>query len=73
MRHPELPPSQTIPADERQVQHYGSAGWVVVEEPEPPAPRAVSSKAPAGAEVEVPSEPAPDKPSRRRTTKEDET
>lgn len=76
MRHPHLPPEQTVEVDDRVVVGHRAAGWVVVDEPEQPntgsepAPTTDQDSPPASA-GDI-SEPAPDKPSRRRTTKETE-
>lgn len=68
MEHPDLP-GQPITVDERAVPHYAAAGWVEAPEPEP-APRKAPVVKPATEDSE--SEPAPEKPSRRRTSKEEE-
>lgn len=60
MVHPDLP-GQRIEVDERAVPHHANSGWVLEETP--------PEDEPAGA---TDSEPAPEKPSRRRTTKESE-
>lgn len=67
MRHPTLPADQTVEVDERLVAGHRAAGWVVVDTPtQPEEAPAVDEDSPATAGDM--SEPAPEKPSRRRTT-----
>lgn len=81
MRHPGLPAVQVIEVEERLVPGHRASGWVVTDPPPKPQPEpeAEPETAPgAGGDVPVASveekteQPAPEKPSRRRTPKEDE-
>lgn len=66
MRHPGLPPDQTIAVDERAVPHHGAAGWqVVTHTPEPAAEPEPQEQPAVGGESE------PVAPKRRRAQKED--
>lgn len=63
LRHPALPPEQTITVPPAAVPHHQAAGW----QPEDAAP----GKAPAEQPAEDGGEPKTVAPKRRRTQKED--
>ena len=77
MRHPNLPTDQVIEVEERLVPGHRASGWVVTDpppkpQPQPEAVQASGGDVPAGPVEEKTEQPAPEKPSRRRTTKETE-
>lgn len=71
MEHPDLP-GQPITVSEQAVPHYAASGWGVAEnqEPEPRRKPALKTTPDVEKDAEQQPEPAPEKPSRRRTTKE---
>lgn len=77
MRHPDLP-EQPIEVDERLVSGHQASGWELAEAPEKPSPKKKTPPAESASEnvpapvVEEKTEPAPEKPARRRAPKESE-
>jgi hypothetical protein len=71
LEHPDLP-GQPITVNEQAVPHYAASGWVVAEDQEPEPRRKPALASSTATPTDHQPEPAPDKPSRRRTLKEDE-
>lgn len=77
MRHPSLP-EQPIEVAEQAVPHYQSSGWEVGDAPVKPAKKTPTPAESADENVSAPvveetkTEPAPEKPARRRAIKEAE-
>ena len=77
MRHPDLP-EQPIEVQEKAVPHYQSSGWSVTDAPEKPVRKRPTPAESTGENVSAPvveektDEPAPEKPARRRASKESE-
>jgi len=76
MRHPDLP-EQPIEVQEKAVPHYQSSGWSVTDAPEKPVRKRPTPAESTGENVSAPvveevTEPAPEKPARRRAHKESE-
>ena len=76
MRHPDLP-EQPIEVQERAVPHYQSSGWSVTDAPVKPSRKKTAPADSTGENVSAPvveevTEPAPEKPVRRRAPKEGE-
>lgn len=70
LRHPKLPPEQTIRIDRRRMGVRLAAGWVEVPKaPEPEPPASPEPAAPAADEPE-PTESAPKRRSRKTTNEE---
>jgi len=74
MKHETLP-DQPIHVDEKAVPHYQSSGWELTDAPAKPARKKPATADGPGEEVsavpvEEVTEPAPEKPARRRAPKE---